>query len=62
MIFIPLMLLNGEVQVLRDFQFLFAAKFWVPMTVAGFFGFTMGYVVGLQIQVTFQHLLDIQGN
>lgn len=61
MIFIPLMLLNGEVQVLRDFQFLFAAKFWVPMTVAGFFGFTMGYVVGLQIQVTSPVTHNISG-
>jgi hypothetical protein len=45
------MVVTGEIQRLRDFEFIMAAKFWIPMTVAGFFGFTMGYVVGLQIQV-----------
>jgi len=60
-IFIPLMLLNGEVQELKAFAFLYSMKFWAPMTVAGFFGFTMGYVVGLQIQVTSPITHNISG-
>ena len=45
------MILNGEVQELLAFPYIAAVKFWFPMTIAGVFGFLMGYVVGLQIQV-----------
>ena len=34
------------------FEHIFSPQFWSFMLVAGFFGFTMGYVVGLQIKVT----------
>ena len=52
LIFIPLILITGEVSTLRAFPLLYSMKFWGPMTVAGAFGFAMGYVVGLQIDVS----------
>jgi len=60
-IFIPLMIVTGELGTLANFPFLYSAKFWVPMTVAGAFGFTMGYVVGLQIQCTSPITHNISG-
>ena len=51
LIFVPLIIISGEVATLRDFPLLYSMKFWGPMTVAGAFGFAMGYVVGLQIDV-----------
>ena len=61
LIFIPLIILSGEVKTLTEFPLLYSMKFWFPMTVAGAFGFAMGYVVGLQIDVsnhfTFYHLV-----
>lgn len=50
-IFLPLIIISGEVATLREFPLLYSMKFWGPMTVAGAFGFAMGYVVGLQIDV-----------
>ena len=52
LIFIPLILITGEISTLRAFPLLYSMKFWGPMTVAGAFGFAMGYVVGLQIDVS----------
>ena len=52
LIFIPLIILSGEVKTLTEFPLLYSMKFWFPMTVAGAFGFAMGYVVGLQIDVS----------
>lgn len=60
-IFIPLMVMNGEIGTLANFPFLYSSKFWVPMSVAGAFGFSMGYVVGLQIQVTSPITHNISG-
>ena len=51
LIFIPLILISGELKTLQAFPLLYSSTFWIPMTVAGFFGFGMGYVVGLQIDV-----------
>ena len=56
LIFIPLILVTGEVATLRSFPLLYSLKFWGPMTVAGCFGFAMGYVVGLQIDVSVSSL------
>jgi len=61
LIFVPLMILNGEVQELVAFPYIAATKFWFPMTIAGVFGFLMGYVVGLQIQVTSPVTHNISG-
>ena len=62
LIFIPLMIVTGELGTLANFPFLYSAKFWVPMTVAGGFGFTMGYVVGLQIQVKRKYSSRLSNN
>jgi len=61
LIFIPLILITGEVSTLRAFPLLYSMKFWGPMTVAGAFGFAMGYVVGLQIDVTSPVTHNISG-
>jgi len=61
LIFIPLILISGELKTLQAFPLLYSSTFWIPMTVAGFFGFGMGYVVGLQIDVTSPVTHNISG-
>lgn len=61
LIFIPLIILSGEIKTLTEFPLLYSMKFWFPMTVAGAFGFAMGYVVGLQIDVTSPVTHNISG-
>lgn len=51
-LFLPLMIVFGEVPVVWNFSKLFDGGFWTAMSFAGFLGFSMGYVTGLQIQVT----------
>nr|CAB3266238.1 GDP-fucose transporter 1 [Phallusia mammillata] len=50
-IFLPLILLT-EVSELWNFTRLFDGIFWMYMCASGFFGFIMGFVVGLEIKVT----------
>lgn len=51
-LFLPLMVLLGELRALLDFAHLDSAHFWVMMTLGGLFGFAIGYVTGLQIKFT----------
>jgi len=51
-LFVPLMILDQEVQELYNFPFLRSTQFWTIMVITGFFGFAMGYVTGLQIKLT----------
>ena len=51
-LFLPLMLLAGEVPEVTSFNKLLDPGFWLMMTIGGVFGFAIGYVTGLQIQVT----------
>ena len=51
-LFVPLMLVFGEVAEVIAFEKLFDLYFWFFMVVGGVFGFAIGYVTGLQIQVT----------
>ena len=51
LLFAPLVLLAGEWSQLMAFPGLAEPHFWTLMTVAGVFGFSIGYVTGLQIQV-----------
>ncbi|KAI2802546.1 hypothetical protein BLOT_010004, partial [Blomia tropicalis] len=55
-IFIPLMLFNGELyqMIVNDTYttILCDGTFWIMMTIAGFFGFAIGYVTNLQISYT----------
>jgi len=60
-IFIPLMLLNGELGVIPYFEHITTLHFWSMMCLSGFFGFVMGYVTGWQIQVTSALTHNISG-
>ncbi|XP_004708376.1 GDP-fucose transporter 1 isoform X1 [Echinops telfairi] len=51
-LFLPLLLLLGELQALCSFTHLGSAHFWGMMTLGGLFGFAIGYVTGLQIKFT----------
>ncbi|KAK1335711.1 hypothetical protein QTO34_003504 [Cnephaeus nilssonii] len=51
-LFLPLLLLLGELQALLHFAQLGSAHFWGMMTLGGLFGFAIGYVTGLQIKFT----------
>lgn len=60
-LFLPLILFNGEFGEVFYFPKLFSAHFWLLMTVSGVFGFLMGYVTGWQIQVTSPLTHNISG-
>lgn len=51
-LFLPLLLLLGELRALHHFPLLTSAHFWGMMTLGGLFGFAIGYVTGLQIKFT----------
>ena len=60
-LFLPLMIVFGEVPEVYKFPKLFDASFWMYMTITGVFGFAIGYVTGLQIQVTSPLTHNISG-
>jgi len=60
-LFIPLMLVFGELPVITSFDHLADTHFWFLMTVGGIFGFAIGYVTGLQIKVTSPLTHNISG-
>lgn len=60
-IFIPLMLINGELSVVLNYKNLGEPWFWGVMTVGGFCGFAIGYVTALQIKVTSPLTHNISG-
>ncbi|XP_071345527.1 GDP-fucose transporter 1 [Trachinotus anak] len=51
-LFIPLILVFGEVGRVASFSRLTDLGFWSMMTLGGVFGFAIGYVTGLQIKYT----------
>ncbi|CAG0918036.1 unnamed protein product [Notodromas monacha] len=51
-IFIPLILLSGEVKVLMSFKDLNTVYFWTVMSISGVLGFAVGTASALQIKVT----------
>jgi GDP-fucose transporter C1 len=51
-IFLPLIFLSGEWPEIYHFNKISSINFWFAMTIGGIFGFSMGYVTGLQIQLT----------
>ena len=51
-LFIPMMVVFGELPIIYNYSELFSSTFWIPMSLAGFFGFAIGYVTGLQVKVT----------
>ena len=50
-LFLPLMLVGGEGPSLLSFPSLLSPAFWAVMVIGGVFGFAIGYISGLQIQV-----------
>ena len=61
LLFIPLMLAFNEHHEIKAFPMLFSPYFWFVMTMGGVFGFAIGYVTGLQIQVTSPLTHNISG-
>lgn len=51
-LFLPLMVICGEVPAIYGFHMLTSAYFWGMMCLGGLFGIAIGYVTGLQIKVT----------
>jgi len=51
-IFIPLMIINGELITIYNYDKLGYPFFWGAMTIGGIFGFVIGYFTALQIKVT----------
>ncbi|KAM4630080.1 GDP-fucose transporter 1 [Polymixia lowei] len=51
-LFLPLILIFGELGHLANFSRIGDLKFWGMMTLGGVFGFAIGYVTGLQIKFT----------
>lgn len=50
-LFIPLIIINGELSVISNFQNLHNYIFWMQMIGGGVCGFAIGYVTSLQIKV-----------
>lgn len=60
-LFLPLMLVFGEFGEVWSFPKLGNTTFWTFMTIGGVFGFAIGYITGLQIQVTSPLTHNISG-
>ncbi|CAG2168450.1 unnamed protein product [Oppiella nova] len=60
-LFIPLMIITGEVPEVLSFPKLWDVHFWNLMILSGVFGFAIGYVTGLQIKVTSPLTHNISG-
>lgn len=60
-LFIPLMLVFGELRTLSVFDKLYTSYFWGMMTLGGVFGFAIGYVTGMQIKFTSPLTHNISG-
>ena len=56
-VFLPLILVMGEFSAVVTLILDGTLHFWILMLVGGLFGFAIGYVTGLQIQVSVLHLL-----
>ncbi|KAJ8301873.1 hypothetical protein KUTeg_020860 [Tegillarca granosa] len=61
LLFLPLILIFGEVSELRTFEKISDLNFWNYMTLGGIFGLAIGYITGLQIQVTSPLTHNISG-
>lgn len=51
-LFLPLLIVFGELNRITSFSLLTDLPFWGMMTLGGVFGFAIGYVTGLQIKYT----------
>lgn len=50
-LFVPLIVLSGELSTVAEFPLLSSKQWWSEIVVVGVFGFAIGYVTMLQIQV-----------
>lgn len=60
-LFIPLMICNGEIGRIGQYEHLFELWFWLALLVGGICGFSIGFVTALQIQVTSPLTHNISG-
>ncbi|XP_034825345.1 GDP-fucose transporter 1 [Maniola hyperantus] len=60
-IFLPLIIINGELSVLWNYNNFDSTFFWVQMVIGGVCGFAIGYVTSLQIKVTSPLTHNISG-
>uniref|UniRef100_A0A182IVJ0 Sugar phosphate transporter domain-containing protein n=1 Tax=Anopheles atroparvus TaxID=41427 RepID=A0A182IVJ0_ANOAO len=60
-LFIPLMIVNGEVREVWNYKHLLEPWFWGVMTIGGICGFAIGFVTTLQIKVTSPLTHNISG-
>lgn len=60
-LFLPLIIIAGEIPVIYNYQHLFELWFWMVMTVGGICGFAIGFVTALQIKVTSPITHNISG-
>ncbi|XP_069821434.1 GDP-fucose transporter 1 isoform X2 [Dendropsophus ebraccatus] len=60
-LFLPLLLVFGELSTLSAFDKLDTSYFWGMMTLGGVFGFAIGYVTGMQIKFTSPLTHNISG-
>ncbi|XP_047519193.1 GDP-fucose transporter 1 [Pieris napi] len=60
-LFLPLMVLNGELSVLWNYSNYHSTGFWTQMIIGGLCGFAIGYVTSLQIKVTSPLTHNISG-
>ncbi|EDV92718.1 GDP-fucose transporter 1 [Drosophila grimshawi] len=61
LLFLPLIILNGELGTILAYQHLWAGWFWAAMTLSGFCGFAIGFVTALEIKVTSPLTHNISG-
>jgi len=60
-LFVPLIVVFGELPEIISYSELFTIKFFLLMTAGGIFGFAIGYVTGLQVKVTSPLTHNISG-
>lgn len=60
-LFIPLMICNGEFGNIIRYEHLFELWFWFALTIGGLCGFSIGFVTALQIKVTSPLTHNISG-
>ncbi|KAL3268739.1 hypothetical protein HHI36_007841 [Cryptolaemus montrouzieri] len=60
-LFLPLIVLNKELSTIYHFEGLWDISFWIPMTIGGVCGFSVGFLTSLQIKYTSALTHNISG-